>query len=127
MVRGIFGWGYRVSSTAGCVSGGFCAEGSNTDVVGTDGCGRGGSNAGGLVASSGLGGGGDGEWSGVIGVVEMWSGVRSSICGGEPSWMSENMSSISRLISSMFSSSPFLDGSLAGGGGAVSVGVKDEV
>ena len=73
------------------------------------------------------GGGGHGEWSGLIGMLQMWSGVGSSICGGEPSGMLENRSSISWLISSIFSSSPFLAGSLAGGGGAVSVGVKDEV
>ena len=70
---------------------------------------------------------GNGEWSGVIGVVGMWSSVGSSICGGEPSRMLENRSSISRLISSMFSSSLFLAGSLAGGGGVMSVRVKDEV
>ena len=57
---------------AGCVSGGFFTEGPDTDVVGTDGCCRGGSGAAGSVAGSGLGGGGDdGEWSGVIGVVGM--------------------------------------------------------
>ena len=112
----------------GCVSGGFCAKGLDTDVAGTDGCSKGGSGADGLVAGSGLGGGGgDGEWSCVIGVVGMWSCVEYSICGGEPSRMSENRLSISRLISSMFSSSPFLAGSLASGGGAMSVGVKDEV
>ena len=75
-----------------------------------------------------MGGGGcDGEWSNVIGVVGMWSGVGSSICWGEPSGMSENKSSIYRLISSMFSSSPFLASSLAGGRGGMLVGVKDEV
>ena len=100
----------------------------DTYVAGIDGSGKGGSGADGSVVGSGLGGGGDdGEWSGVIGVVGMWSGVRSLICGGEPSGMSKNRSSISRLISSMFYSSPFLAGSLAGGGGAMSVGVKDEV
>ena len=57
----------------------------------------------------------------------MRSDVGSSICEGEPSAMSENRPLISRLISSMFSSSPFLAISLAGGGGAMSVGVKDEV
>ena len=63
----------------------------------------------------------------MIGVVEMWSDVGFSIFGGEPSGMSENKSSISRLISSMFSSSSFLASSLVSGGGAMSVGVKDEV
>ena len=122
------GWVSWMSSAAGCVSSEFCAEGSDTDIAGTDGLGRGGSGANGSVAGFGLGGGGgDGEWLGVIGVVGMWSGVGSSICGGEPSGMSENRSSISRLIFSMFSSSPFLAGSLVGGWGAVSVGVKDEV
>ena len=77
-----------MSSAAGCVSGGFCVEGLDTDVVGTDGSGKGDSGADGSVAGSGLGGGGDGEWSGVIGVVGMWSNVRSSIFGGEPSGMS---------------------------------------
>ena len=50
-----------MSSTAGCVSGGFCTEG-----LGTDGSGFG--------KGSGLGsGGGDGEWLGVIGVVGILS------------------------------------------------------
>ena len=74
-----------MSSAAGCVSGGFCAKGSNTNIASIDGCGKGGLGAYGLVASFGLGGGGgDGEWSGVIGVVGMWSDVRSSICGVNP-------------------------------------------
>ena len=63
----------------------------------------------------------------MIGVVGMWSDVGFSIYGGEPSGMSENKLLISRLISSMFSSSSFLAGSLAGGGGVLSVEVKDEV
>ena len=117
-----------MSSIARCVSSGFFAEGSDTDVVGTDGSGKGDSGADGSVAGSGLGGGGgDGEWSGVIGVVGMWSGVRSSTCGGESSGMLENRLLISWLISSRFSSSPSLAGSLTGGGGAMLVGVKDEV
>ena len=57
----------------------------------------------------------------------MWSGVGSSICGGEPSGMLENRSSIFRLISSMFSYSPFIAGSLEGGRVAMSVGVRDVV
>ena len=73
------------------------------------------------------GGGGDGEWSGVIRVVGMWSGDGSSICRGETSRMSENSSSIYRLISSMFSSSSFLVGSLVGGGLSMSVGMMDVV
>ena len=97
-------------------------------VGGTDGCGKGGSGADSLVIGSGLGGGGgDGEWSGVIGVVRMWSGDGSSICGGEPSGMSENRLSISRLISSMFSSSSYLTGSLEGGRLSMSVGMRDVV
>ena len=127
MVSGTSGWVSWMSSAAGCVSGGFCAEGLDIDVAGTDGCSKGGSGGDGLVAGSGLGGGGDGEWSGVIVEVGMWSDVGFSICGGEPSGMSENKSSISQLISSMFSSSSFLVGSLTGGGGVMSVGVKDEV
>ena len=57
----------------------------------------------------------------------MRSDVGSSICEGEPSAMLENRSLISRLISSMFSSSPFLAISSVGGGGVMSIGVKDEV
>ena len=116
-MRGTSGWVRGMSIAVGCVSGGFCIDGQDTDVVGTDGCGGGGSGAAGSVAGYGLGGGGgDGEWSGVIGVVGMCSGVGSSICGGEPSRMLENSSSISRLISSMFSSSSFPVGSLASEG-----------
>ena len=96
MVRETSGWVCRMSVSIGCVSGGFCTDGLDTDVVGTDGCGGGGSGAAGSVAGSGLGGGGgDGEWSGVIGVVGMWSGDGSSICGVEPSGMLNNRSSIS--------------------------------
>ena len=128
MVRGTSGWVCGMSIVAGCVSGGFCIDGADTDVVGTGGCGGGGSGATGSVAGSGLGsGGGEGEWSGVIGVVGMWSGVRSSICGGYPSGTSKNRSSISRLISSMFSSSPSLAGSLEVGRVAMSVGTRDVV
>ena len=123
MVDGTSGWGCGVKTAAGCVSGGFCAEGLDTDVVGTDGCGRGGS-----VGGSGLGSsGGDGEWSGVIGVVGMWLGDGSSISRGEPSGMSENSSSISPFISCMFSSSSFPVSSLAGGGLSMSVGMMDVV
>ena len=58
-----------MSVAARCVSGGFCTDGPDTDVIGTDGCGGG---VDGSVAGSRLGGGGgDGEWSGVIGVVGM--------------------------------------------------------
>ena len=57
------------------------------DVVGANGCGRGGSCAAGWITDYGLGGGGDGigEWSGVIGLVEIWSGDGSWIYGGESS------------------------------------------
>ena len=74
-------------AVAGCASGWLCTEGPDVDVVGTNGCGGGGSGANGLIIVSRLGGGGDGdgEWSGVIGLVEMWSDVRSWIYGGEPS------------------------------------------
>ena len=117
-----------MSSTTGCVSGGFSVEGSDTDVSGVDGLGKGGSSAYGSGAGSGLGsGGGDGEWLSAIGVVGIWSGVGSSTCGGESYGTSENTLSITRLISSMFSSSLSLASSLAGGGGAMSIGVKDEV
>ena len=112
-----------MSSAAGCVSGGFCVEGSDTDVSGAYGSSKSGSGA-----DSGLGsGGGDGEWLDVIGVVGMWSGVRSSNCGGESSGMSENRLSITRLISSRFSCSPSLAGSLVGGGCEMSKGIMDEV
>ena len=78
MVGGTFGWVCGMSAAARCVSGGFCIEGLDTYVVGTEGCGRGGLGADGSVAGSGLGGGGgdgDGEWLGVVGVVGMYSDV----------------------------------------------------
>ena len=83
MVSGTSGWVSWMSFVAGYVSGGFCAKGSDIDVSGADGLGKGGSSANGLGANSGLGsGGGDGEWSGVIDVVGIWSSVRSLTCGG---------------------------------------------
>ena len=128
MVSGTSGWVSWMSSAAGCVSGGFCAEGLDTNISGTDGLGKGGSGVDVLVVGSGLGsGGGDGEWSGVIGVVGMWSGVGSSTCGGESSGTSENKLSITRFISSKFSSSTSLAGSLANGGCGMSARIKDEV
>ena len=57
----------------------------------------------------------------------MWSGVGSSTCGGESSWKSENRLSITQLISSRFSSSTSLAGSLANRGCGMSAGIKDEV
>ena len=124
MVGVTFGWISCVSSIAGCVSGGFLVEGLGTDVSGAVGWGKGGSGT-----DSGLGsGGGDGEWSGVIGVVGIWSlGVGSSTCGGESSGSSENRLSITRLNSSRFSSSTSLSSSLANGGGGMSARIKDEV
>ena len=55
------------------------------NVVLANSCGGGGSGTTGWVRDSGLGGRGDGvgEWSGVIGLVEIWSGDESWICGGE--------------------------------------------
>ena len=98
-------------SVAGCVSGGF----------GTDG----------LEFGKGFGlgsGGGDGEWSSVIGVVGILSfDVGSSTSGGESSGSSENRFSIIQLISSRLSSSTSLAGSLANGGCGMSTGIKDEV
>ena len=98
-------------SVAICVSRGF----------GTDGSGFG--------KGSRLGsGGGDGEWSGVIGVVGIWSlGVGSSTCGGESSGSSENKLSITRLISSWLSSSTSLPGSLDNVRGGMFAGIRDEV
>ena len=77
----------------------------------------------------GLGsGGGDCEWSGVIGVVGIFSvDVGSSTSGGESSGSSENRLSITRLISSRLSSSTSLAGSLANGGCGMSKGILDEV
>ena len=72
-------------------------------------------------------GGGDGEWSGVIGVVGIWSGVESSTCGGESSGTSENRLSITRLIYSRFSSSTSLSSSLSNGWCGMLAGIKDEV
>ena len=74
MVGGASGWISWVSFAAGCVSGGFCAKGSGIDDSR-------------FGKGSGLGsGGGDGEWSGVIGVVGILSdnnGLSNS--GGESS------------------------------------------
>ena len=62
LVMGTSGWGCGMSAIGGCVSSGFCIEGSDTDISGTDGCSKGCSSADGSVAGSGLGGGGgDGE------------------------------------------------------------------
>ena len=73
-------------------------------------------------------GGGDGEWSGVIGVVGIFSvDVGSLNYGGESSSSSENRLSITWLISSWLSSSASLAGSLAGGGCEMSKGIMDEV
>ena len=76
-----------------------------------------------------LGGGdGDGEWSGVIGVVGIFSvDVGSSTSGGESSGSSENRLSITRLIYFRLTSSTSLVGSLANGGCGMSTGIKDEV
>ena len=71
------------------------------------------------------GGDGDGEWSSVIGVVGMWSSDGLSICGDKPSGMLEKSSLISQLISSMFYSSSFFVGSLAGGGLLTSIEMMD--
>ena len=78
---------------------------------------------------SGLGsGGGDGEWSSVIGVVGILSvNVGSSTSGGESSGSSENRLLITRLISSRLSSSTSLVGSLASGGCGMLKGIMDEV
>ena len=87
MVEGISGWVGWMIAIAGCASGWLCTEGPDADVVGANGYGRGGPGAAGLIVGSGLGDGGDGigEWSGVIGLVEIWPGVRSWICGGKSS------------------------------------------
>ena len=86
-----------MSAVVGCASSWFCTKGPDADVVGTNGCSEGDLGATSSIIVSGLGGGGDGdgEWSSVIGVVEMWYDVGSWICGGEPSSSSENSSSIS--------------------------------
>ena len=99
-----------MSSTAGCVSGGFCADGSCK----------------GFRLGSG---GGDGEWSSVIGVVGiLLVNSGSSNYGGELVGSSENRLSITWLISSWLSSSTSLAGSLAGGGCEISKAwIMDEV
>ena len=87
MVDDISGWVSWMIAVARCASGWLCTKGPDADVVGANGCGKGGPGAAGLIAGSGLGGGGDGigEWPGVIGLVEIWSGEGSWICGGESS------------------------------------------
>ena len=99
------------------------------DVSDAVGSGKGGSGVEGSGVDSRLGsGGGDGEWSGVIGVVGIWSvGVESLTCGGESYGFSENRLSITQLISSRFSSSMSLSRSLANGGCGMSARIKDEV
>ena len=77
------------------------------------------------------GGDGDGEWSGVIGVVGIFSVDNgSSNSGGELAGLSDSRLSITWLISkisSWLSSSVSLVGSLAGKGWETSDGVNDEV
>ena len=62
----------------------------------------------------------------MIGLVEIWSGEGSRVCGYF-SWRSNNSSSISRFISSMSSPSSSLVGSLDGRLGLGSVGMIDVV
>ena len=87
VVDGISGWVGWMTATASCAPGWLDTEGPDVDVVGTNGCGEGGSGAVGLSTCYGLGGGGDGigEWSGLIGLAEIWLGDGSWICGGESS------------------------------------------
>ena len=61
---------------SGCASSWLDIGGPEVDVVGAAGCGGCGFDAAGRIRGSESGGGGDGvgEWSGVIGLVEMWSG-----------------------------------------------------
>ena len=63
----------------------------------------------------------------MIGLVEIWSGEGSWICGGDFSWRSKNSSSISQFISSMSSPSSSLVSSLVGGLGSGSVEMIDVV
>ena len=116
-----------MTTVAGCASGWLDIEGPDADAVGANGCGEGGSGAVGLGICFGLGGGGDGigEWLGVIGLVDIWLGEGSWICGGEFSWRSKNSSLISRFISSMSSPSSSPVGSLAGGLGSRLVEMYD--
>ena len=97
MVDGIFGWASWMTVVAVCAFGWLDIKGPDADAVGANGCGGGGSSAIGLGICFGLRGGGDGvgEWSGVIGLVEIWSGEGLWVCGGEFSSRSENSSSIS--------------------------------
>ena len=73
--------GWLDDSAAGCASGWLDTEGPDSYVVGANGCGGGGFGVVGLGICFGLGEGGDGvgEWSGVIGLVEVWSGDGSWI------------------------------------------------
>ena len=73
MVDGISIWGSGVTTASGCSD----AGGPEVDAVGANGCGGVGSGAAGWIRGSesrGDCGGGDGvgEWSGVIGLAEMW-------------------------------------------------------
>ena len=101
-------------SIAGCVSG----------VFGTDSSWFG---KGSILGS----GGGDGEWSGVIGVVGILSGNNGlSTSGGESSRSSKNKLSITLLIvamSSWLSSTIPSTTSLASGGWGLSEGIIDVV
>ena len=83
----------------------------------------------GFGKGSGLGSsGGNGEWSGVIGVVGILSVDSGSLnSSGELFGSSENRLSITWLISFWLYSSTSLAGSLAGGGCEMSKGIMDEV
>ena len=76
MVDSISGWVDWMTAAAGCASGWLDTEGLDADAVGANGCGGGGSGVDGLIIGFESRGGGDsvGEWSGVIGLVEIWSG-----------------------------------------------------
>ena len=88
MVDGISGWAGWMTAATSCASGWLDTEGPDVDAVGNNGFGGAGSSVVGFGICSRMGGGGDviGEWSGVIGLVEIWLGEGSWICGGEFSW-----------------------------------------
>ena len=112
-----------MSAASGCASGWLGVEGSEVDAIFTNG--GDGSGAAGWIKGSELGGGGDGvgEWSGVIELVEVWSSGGLSIWEGES--RSENSWSISRFMSSIFSSYSPPIGLVASGWGLGLVGMMD--
>ena len=95
MVNGFSGWGRGMTVASGWLD----AKGAEVDTVGADGCGGACSESGGGGGGGeGCGGEGVGEWSGVIGLGEVWVSGGLSDRGGVSK--SENIWLICRSMSS---------------------------